>query len=295
MAPPTCLTLSTTYFDSLITERESATLQSTRSSPSPPPTPHNNVNHNFANGKSAVSRPRRRRSTASTTTTSTTRPGANVASRPSVIDWSTSYLASASSSTSRHRHPHLGEMDDGSSTFDEFADSDSILSRQSRPAKSTPSVSVASEQQVEDTIQMKRAGSPIATRKSGDHTQNGTQNGSGHSHGHGHTHVHTRIPSSFRHWSSVGLRDRRIVHLLPKYYLFNTPIPHFNAKIDIRRFIEHSILFGGVSFSIFKLLFQKHNEDDVVQQWWIVRGTFNGHTIPISSDVVSVSVPQDRE
>lgn len=195
---------------------------STRSSPSPPPSPVH------PNGQSTM-KPRRRRSTA----LGPSRPAA-------IIDWSTSYMASASSSHSHGTLEHTGE---DSSTFDE---SDTILSRPVPVSKPV-------------NLRFTRSQSPIATRNTVQHPHVATVDA---------TQSHTRTPSSMRHSSLQSHHHRIIINLLPKYYIFNPSIPRFGAQIDIRKLLEHLILFFAISLA----LVQFSRSAYVVNELWIIRG-----------------------
>lgn len=162
------------------------------------------------------------------------------------MDWSTSYMASASSSHSHGNPQHTGEE---SSTFDDSPDEDS---------------SVRSRRLVEQTAtppSFSRNSSPTVSRNSGQHppvaTTDATQQNS----------PHIRTPSSMRHWSSHGVHHKIIINLLPKYYILNPSIPRFGAQVDIRKLLEHLILFFAISVA----LFQFSRSPYVVDELWIVR------------------------
>jgi hypothetical protein len=171
--------------------------------------------------------------------------------RPAVpgLDWSTSYMASASSS---HGHDHNhgngtpGLTTEESSTFEDSADDDEIPTVDQKPATFTRNLS------------------PVISRRNGDNRDSSAPNSIVHENG-----THARTPSSF--WLSYPnphQQHRKLINLFPKYYTLNVSIPRFNAQIDIRKLLEHLILFSAVSIALAKFTFSR----SVVHEPWITRG-----------------------
>jgi hypothetical protein len=155
-------------------------------------------------------------------------------------------MASASSS---HSHGTLGVTGEDSSTFDDSADDDSIHGR-SLPGEHKPT-----------GFKLTRSLSPVISRKAVEHPDVGPANTT-------HPPTHTRSPSSMRH--SSHNHHRIIINLLPKYYIFHSLIPSFGAQIDIRKLLEHLLLFSAIILAIV----QFSRSPYVVDELWIVRGMF---------------------
>jgi hypothetical protein len=154
-------------------------------------------------------------------------------------------MASASSSHGHghgHSHDTLGLTTEDSSTFEDSADETAATVDQ-KPATFTRSLS------------------PIILRRNADsNAANGVTQENGN---------HARTPSSFRSsHPNPHLQHRKLINLLPKYYTLNTSIPHFSAQIDIRKLLEHLILFSAVSIALTKFTFSRN----VVHEPWITRG-----------------------
>jgi hypothetical protein len=202
---------------------------STRSSPSPPPATPIQINGNIT-----MTRSRRRRSTT------------QGSQRPTIVDWSTSYMASASSS---HSHGTVGVTGEDSSTFDDSADDDSVHGRDVHVDHQPTS------------FRLTRSLSPAISRTT-EHP------GVCPAHATPHHPTHTRSPSSMRH--SSHNHHRIIVNLLPKYYILNPSIPRLSAQIDTRKLLEHLLLFSAIILAIVQFSRFPH----VIDELWVVRGTF---------------------
>lgn len=224
-----CVCESSYFHFGLCRLASNSTTQSTRSSPSPPPTP--------ANAGHMINHRRRRRSTLS-------KPPAGLA----VVDWSTSYMASASSS---HSHKALGLSTEDGSTLENSTDDDSI---QSRPATVEPK-----------PLRFTRSISPLALRRNIDPKESIPANSAQQaSHGRGRS-------SSLRSSHTTGHhhhQPRKSVHLFRRYYSFNPYIPRLSAQIDTRKLLEHLILFTAVTVA----LAQFSVSPNVVHELWIIRG-----------------------
>jgi hypothetical protein len=164
-------------------------------------------------------------------------------------------MASASSGHSHghghgHGHGTLGLTTEDSSTFEDSADDDSIRNRAAtvdqKPATFTRSLS------------------PVILRRNGDNRDPSAPNGVPQENGN-----HVRTPSSFSSsHPNPHLQHRKLINLFPKYFTLNVSIPHFSAQIDIRKLLEHLILFSAVSIALAKFTFSRN----VVHEPWITRG-----------------------
>jgi len=154
-------------------------------------------------------------------------------------------MASASSS---HSHGTLGVTGEDSSTFDDSADDDSIHGR-------TVPVDHKSV-----NLRFARSLSPTVSRTA-EHRDPGLANIT--------ASYPTRTPASMRH--SSHNHHRIIINLLPKHYIFNSTILHYGAQIDIRKLLEHSLLFSVIILAIIQFTRSPY----VVDEFWIVRGIFS--------------------
>ncbi|PVG04314.1 hypothetical protein CPB86DRAFT_747729 [Serendipita vermifera] len=172
------------------------------------------------------------------------------------MDWSTSYMASASSS---HSHSTLSIMAEDSSTFEESADEDSVLSRDHRVDDDSGYVAK------ENAPTTRRSVSPVVTRRSIDQ-KNGSsliysaQNVISR---------HSRSPSAFRQIFSHSPHPvhKKMIHLLPKYYTLHTFIPRFSTQIDTRKLLEHVILFSAILTALLRYSLLPN----AVSEFWIIR------------------------